>query len=84
MNAEMEIRAREEANFIIQNNATLRFAEHYLGISRSTISRDMVRLLKVDAVLARKAIVILTNNKVDSRRRANAARTLKAQSKKKK
>jgi len=84
MNLEMETRAREEANFIIQNNATLRFAESCLGISRSTISRDMVRLLKIDAALARNALAVLTTNKMDSRRRANVARTLKAKNKKKK
>ena len=78
-----EERAKEEARFIIQNEATLRVAEKHFGVSRSTISRDMVRLLDVDFLLAEKAIAILNINKKESRERANFARNLKAQKKEK-
>ena len=69
-----EERAKEEARFIIQNGATLRVAERHFGVSRSTISRDMVRLLDVDFLLAEKAIAILNSNKAESISRASLAR----------
>ena len=78
----IEERAVEEAHFIIETKSTLREAEKYFGISRSTISRDIVRLMKIDYALAAKATEVLNENKADSRRRANEVRILKARSKK--
>ena len=61
-------RARKSALFIISHKATLREAEESLGISRSTIDRDInIRLAKTDPVLAEEAIAILRANKAENR-----------------
>lgn len=57
-------RAIKAANFIISNNATLREAEKWLGVSRSTIDRDItIRLIKVNPALAEQAIAVLQANR---------------------
>lgn len=57
-------RATKAANFIISNQATLREAEKWLGVSRSTIDRDItIRLARFDPVLAEQAIAVLKANK---------------------
>ena len=61
-------RARKSALFIINHKATLREAEESLGISRSTIDRDItIRLVQVDPLLAGKAIAVLQENKAANR-----------------
>lgn len=68
MDVNIEERARRAANFIIANKATLREAEITLGVSRSTIDRDItIRLVRLDPILAEAAIAILQANKADNR-----------------
>lgn len=68
MDAVVEERARKAAKFIIEHNATLRETEKALGISRSTINRDVAtRLPKIDPYLAETANAILQKNKSDNR-----------------
>lgn len=57
-----------EARFIIEKSATLRQAESYFGISRSTINRDIaIRLPKIDPELAKSANAVLQLNKAYNR-----------------
>lgn len=57
-----------EARFIVEKNATLRQAENYFGVSRSTINRDIaIRLPKIDPELAEEANAVLQLNKVYNR-----------------
>jgi len=68
MDANLKERAQKSALFIINHKATLREAEESLGISRSTIDRDInIRLVKLDPVLAEEAIAILKANKAENR-----------------
>lgn len=77
MDAFVEERATKAAKFIIEHNATLREAEKALGISRSTINRDVaIRLPKINPYLAERVNAILQTNK--SANRANIAKIRKA------
>ena len=68
MDVHIEERAKKAANFIITNKATLREAEKSLGVSRSTIDRDItIRLVRYDPILAEEAIAVLQANKADNR-----------------
>ena len=62
----IETRAVEIANYIVENNATVRQAAKQFGISKSTVHKDITdadRLLRIDPELAAKARHILDINK---------------------
>ena len=53
----IETRAVEIANYIVENNATVRQAAKQFGISKSTVHKDITdadRLLRIDPELAGK------------------------------
>jgi len=62
----MEERARELAEWIIENRATVRAAARRFGVSKSTVHKDMTeRLLLVDRLLYEKVRLILEQNKAE-------------------
>ena len=65
----IETRAVEIANYIVENNATVRQAAKQFGISKSTVHKDITdadRLLRIDPELAAKARHILDINKSEA------------------
>ena len=55
MKSYIETRAVEIANYIVENNATVRQAAKQFGISKSTVHKDITdadRLLRIDPELA--------------------------------
>ena len=74
MQASMEQRARELAEWIIENRATVRAAARRFGVSKSTVHKDMTeRLLSVDRLLYEKVRLILEQNKAERHIRGGAA-----------
>ncbi len=70
----IEERAVEIANFIIQNNATVRQAAKKYGISKSTVHKDCTeRLLQVNPSLAAEVRKILDVNKSERHIRGGLA-----------
>lgn len=66
MKSYIETRAVEIANYIVENNATVRQAAKQFGISKSTVHKDITdadRLLRIDPELAAKRVTfsILTS-----------------------
>ena len=60
----IEDRAIEIANYIIENNATVRQAAKQFGISKSTVHKDTTERLEVlNPTLARDARKVLNINK---------------------
>ena len=63
----IEERAISIANYIIDNNATVRQTAKKFGISKSTVHKDVAeRLLHINPALARQARVVLDINKSES------------------
>lgn len=59
MKSYIETRAVEIANYIVENNATVRQAAKQFGISKSTVHKDITdadRLLRIDPELAAKRV----------------------------
>ena len=72
----IETRAVEIANYIVENNATVRQAAKQFGISKSTVHKDITdadRLLRIDPELAAKARHILDINKSERHIRCGLA-----------
>lgn len=72
----IETRAVEIANYIVENNATVRQAAKQFGISKSTVHKDITdadRLLRIDPDLAAKARHILDINKSERHIRGGLA-----------
>ena len=64
MKTYIEERAIEIANYIIENNATVRQAAKQFGISKSTVHKDVTeRLLQINLPLANEARKVLDVNK---------------------
>lgn len=62
----IESRAVEIANYIVENNTTVRAAAKKFGISKSTVHKDITdedRLLRINPQLAAKTRKILDVNK---------------------
>ncbi len=60
----IEQRAINVANYIIEQNATVRETAKKFGISKSTVHKDIVdRLVKVNPQLAQRAKKVLEVNK---------------------
>ena len=78
----MEERAVEAARYIIEHNATVRQTAAKMGISKSTVHKDVTeRLEKVDKALATQARQILDKNKAERHIRGGLATRDKYQKK---
>lgn len=67
-------RAVEIANYIIENNATVRQTAKQFGISKSTVHKDVTeRLLQINAALAAQARTVLDLNKSERHIRGGLA-----------
>ena len=70
----IEERAIEIANYIIENNATVRQAAKQFGISKSTVHKDVTeRLLQINLPLANEARKVLDVNKSERHIRGGLA-----------
>jgi putative DeoR family transcriptional regulator (stage III sporulation protein D) len=70
----IEERAIEIANYIIENNATVRHAAKQFGVSKSTVHMDVTnRLPKLNPALANEARDILAVNKSERHIRGGLA-----------
>lgn len=70
----IEVRAMEIANYIIENNATVRQTAKKFGISKSTVHKDVTeRLMVINKSLAQKARVVLDINKSERHIRGGMA-----------
>lgn len=78
----MEERAIKAAQYIIEHNATVRQTAAKMGISKSTVHKDVTeRLLKTDQALALQARQILDKNKAERHIRGGMATKDKYQKK---
>ena len=74
MKTYIEERAIEIANYIIENNATVRQAAKQFGISKSTAHKDVTeRLLQINLPLANEARKVLDVNKSERHIRGGLA-----------
>ena len=71
---QIEERAVEVANYIIENNATVRETAKKFGISKSTVHKDVTdRLEHINPSLAARARVVLDINKSERHIRGGLA-----------
>lgn len=74
MKGYIEERAAEIANYIIENNATVRQTAKQFGISKSTVHKDVTeRLVQINPALANKARIVLDLNKSERHIRGGLA-----------
>ena len=74
MKSYIEERAVEIAKYIIDNNATVRQTAKQIGISKSTVHKDVTeRLSQVNPTLAREARKVLDVNKSERHIRGGLA-----------
>lgn len=74
MKGYIEERAVEIANYIIDNNATVRQTAKQFGISKSTVHKDVTeRLHQINPALASKARKVLDLNKSERHIRGGLA-----------
>lgn len=74
MKGYIEERAVSLANYIIENNATVRQAAKEFGISKSTVHKDVTERLKVvNPALAKKTRSVLDVNKSERHIRGGLA-----------
>lgn len=74
MKGYIEERAIDIANYIIEQNATVRQTAKKFGISKSTVHKDVTeRLLQINPSLARKARKVLDVNKSERHIRGGMA-----------
>ena len=72
--ANIEERVRDEALYIIENNATVRAAALKFGVSKSTVHKDLTeRLPRQDRGLARRVRELLDRNKAERHIRGGLA-----------
>lgn len=70
----IEQRAIEIANYIIDNNATVRQAAKQFGVSKSTVHKDITdRLAQINPALANDARLVLNVNKSERHIRGGLA-----------
>ena len=70
----IEERAIELANYIIENNATVRQTAKTFGISKSTVHKDVTeRLMQINRNLATQARMVLDTNKSERHIRGGLA-----------
>ena len=74
MKGYIEERAVNVANYIVENNATVRQTAKKFGISKSTVHKDVTeRLLMINSTLAYKARTVLDLNKSERHIRGGLA-----------
>ena len=74
MKSYIEERATEIAEYIIENNATVRQAAKHFGISKSTVHKDVTeRLVQVNPTLAAQARKVIDVNKSERHIRGGLA-----------
>ena len=74
MKGYIEERAVEAANFIIDTRATVRQTADKMGISKSTVHKDITeRLIRIRPMLAAQARVVLDANKAERHIRGGLA-----------
>lgn len=74
MKAYIEERAMEIAQYIVEQNATVRQAAKKFGISKSTVHKDITeRLAQINPTLAAQARVVLNVNKSERHIRGGMA-----------
>ena len=70
----IEERAIDIANYIIENNATVRQMAKAFGISKSTVHKDVTeRLMQINPTLAKEARKVLDVNKQERHIRGGMA-----------
>lgn len=70
----IEERAMDIANYIIENNATVRQTAKQFGISKSTVHKDVTdRLTQINPALAKEARKVLDINKSERHIRGGLA-----------
>lgn len=70
----IEERAIDIANYIIENNATVRQTARQFGISKSTVHKDVTdRLMQINPTLAKEARKVLDVNKSERHIRGGLA-----------
>ncbi len=70
----IEERAMEIANYIIENQVTVRQAAKHFGVSKSTIHKDITeRLEQINPSLAEQARIVLDVNKSERHIRGGMA-----------
>lgn len=70
----IEERATKIANYIIKENATVRQAAKYFGVSKSTVHKDITdRMERFNPVLAKNARKVLDTNKSERHLRGGQA-----------
>ena len=78
MRTNIEERACELAEYIIENRATVRAAAKQFGVSKSTVHKDVTdRLKKLDPALWRQAKAVLEQNKAEWHIRGGIATRMK-------
>lgn len=71
-------RARRLAEYIIENDSTVRAAAKQFGVSKSTVHKDVTeRLKKEDAALWAQAKTVLERNKAERHIRGGIATRIK-------
>ena len=79
----IEERAMALADYIIENNCTVRDAAKYFNVSKSTVHKDVsVRLKKVNRCMYLKVKAVLENNKAQRHLRGGMATKEKYRNKK--
>lgn len=74
MRTYIEERAVDIANYIVENNSTVRQTAKRFGISKSTVHKDVSeRLLKINSILAKDVRKILDKNKEERHIRGGMA-----------
>lgn len=74
MYASIQERARDLAEYIIENRATVRAAAARFGVSKSTVHKDLTeRLPRADRELARQVRELLDRNKAERHIRGGLA-----------
>ncbi len=74
MKAYIEERAMEAAQYIIDENATVRQTAKKFGVSKSTVHKDITeRLIQINPSLAARARVVLDINKSERHIRGGMA-----------
>jgi putative DeoR family transcriptional regulator (stage III sporulation protein D) len=78
LKSHIEERAATVAQYILNNNTTVRQTAKAFGVSKSTIHKDVTeRLKEINPELAEKVQVVLDNNKSERHMRGGMATKLK-------
>ncbi len=74
----IDSRARRLAEFIIENDSTVRAAAKQFGVSKSTVHKDITQRLKaLDGALWAEAKAVLERNKAERHIRGGIATRIK-------